>query len=330
MTMSSNAPALDAEDRPVRPLVAKFADISGSPDVAGLLVQAAAMLVDECSGRRASVGDVERLLFGAFSEPLPAIRTHPKAKLVRAMLLDDSSLSDQETEDALNFLGSHVAIKMQGEVAEVLGLAAVVAHLRAWRRSGLVPEHARLVEGRSIRMMAAGRAIWCKGADGLIGTWTDDGLGLEVHGIVEVKSRRPSWRSIRRQLNNHRHRLARGLRIDGRELSGEHIRCARQPLALLAAPKDDFGSTPIPGGITAIPFAPSLAELVDAGYGLVLWMIEKMGQDLFVDRASRPEGKDEEEAAKNAFIQALHYARMRPMGRGACIVADKMFERCCG
>jgi len=317
--ISSAQPALDANGQPLPELVAKFGAIAGTPDLGRRLVLACAALAQEFSGKAASVLEVERMIFAALDDPVPAIERHPKAILLRRLLQDDPAMSDGEVEDALNFSMSHVAVKMQGEVAELLALHRVLTELDEMRRSGAVPSGVRLIPGSRIRMRVEGRAGWRKGADGLFVVETPESLA--IHAIIEIKSNRPSRRKLLRQMNAHRSRLALGLRIDSIEWPADRVILAEgeQLHSILVLPPRR--SQPMP---VSLSLDVSREQFAASGHALVVWLLEQMGRSLFA------KDDDPEDAAINGLRQALYYARLRPLEPKALAVADTLYGIHCG
>lgn len=341
----SDDPAVDASGTPLAELVLKFADITGTRDVGARLVLAADAIFRETRARQATVLDVERIIFGALDEPFPNIVRHPKAVLLQRMLTDEAAMTDDEVEVALHFVASHVAVKMQGEVAELLALRMVIDRLVEWRQAGTVPPTARVISGRGIRMRVAGRSGWYKGVDGLIGVWPDGEDGPPaICGTIEIKSYQPSWRNLRKQVQNNLTRLQQGIRIDGNEWAGERLTFLGRdrigwagcpigqpppalPAILVAAERPGRAARRHPPDfLTVLTLDLPYDALVASGHALVVWLLEKMGERIYAEPGSCPDGMEPEDAAINALNQALYYARMRPLSKEGRSVAEKLYR----
>lgn len=317
--ISSAQPALGLNGAPLPDLVAKFGDISGTGEMGARLVSAAATLVGNTTGRPATVLEVERLIFAALDEPVPAILSHPKALLLRRLLHDEAALSDGEVESALWFMRSQVAVKMQGAVGELLALPMLLDLLEQWRSAGVVPAETRLIPGSRIRMRINGRAGWHKGTDGLFVVQTQE--TLTVHAIIEIKSNRRSRSELLRQMDSHRTRLGLGIRIDDIEWPAERVivpEGERLYSVLVSPPRR---SQPMR---LSLSLDVSREQLSASGHALVVWLLEQLGRSLFA------EDDDPEDAAINALRQALYYARLRPLEPKALAVADTLYGIHCG
>ncbi len=345
--VGSNDLALDSNGVPVDGLTAKFADIVGSQKLAQRLVRAAAGLVMETTGQtRPTVFDVERILFTALFEPVPNIVHHPKSGLLRQFVTDDSTLSDDEVELLLNFLVGHVAVKMQGEVAELLAFETVIALINGWRNSGLLPSSVRLIPGSTIRMRRDGSAGWYKGADGLIACLPrDNGGPIEIYGIVEVKSYQPSLRDVMIQLRKHQSRLTHGLKLEDVEWPAERLVFAVRerdtwqttrigmppsslPILLVSTSRKSKvrRKTP-PHNLVECELDVPQEEMTACGLSLVTWVIERLGDKFFPVKASHDDlGMDPGEAALNGYLQALNYTVQRRLGPTARANAIKLYD----
>jgi hypothetical protein len=341
----SDDPAVDASGAPLAELVLKFADIAGTREIGARLVLAADAIFQETRARQATVLDVERIIFGALDEPFPNIVRHPKAVLLQRLLTDEAAMTDDEVEDVLHFVASHVAVKMQGEVAELLALRMVIEQLVEWRQTGTVPPTARVICGRGIRMRVIGRNGWYKGVDGLIGVWPDGEDGPPaICGTIEIKSYQPSWRNLRKQVRNNLTRLQQGIRIEGNAWAGERLTFLGRdrtgwaacpigqpppalPAILVAAERSGRAARRHPPDfLTVLTLDLPYDALVASGHALVVWLLEKMGERIYAEPSLRPDGMEPEDAAINALNQALYSARMRPLSKEGHSVAEKLYH----
>jgi len=143
---------------------------------------------------------------------------------------DKKTLSDEECEDCVNFIFDRLISAFKGELAELLGIGAVVDLVRSLRGTRRLPQNVQVYWGDTIEQRKrirrrAGEIAWgsfCKGADGLL---VQHHRGqITVLGIVEVKSMRKSLKQIRGQiLDDHLSRLKGGLRLQGEEWSAARV-----------------------------------------------------------------------------------------------------------
>jgi hypothetical protein len=317
----SNLPALDAAGEPRKELADIVTDICGSEKIGRDVALAAAVIFAEENGRPATVRDATRVFFRSLDEPVPAIEGHPKSRLVRRLLEEEAGMSDLEVEAALNFLAYHVAIRMQGEIAELLALRRVVDLCEAWRASGRLPPSARVVPGIGLRMRATGRPGWHKGADALVAIREGHEVPA-VLAVVEVKSCRPSRRALVRQLNSHWARLPLRLKIGADEWTGVSVP-STAGAAVLVLPRSDRESKrakPFPPHVTVLDLDLAREDLAACGQALVVWFLERLGEAIFAASAD-PEGE-----AFDRLAEALHYAQMRALGAEAQGAATRFLD----
>lgn len=172
------------------------------------------------------------------------IKKHPRGKLFRRLLEygphhpdepeslssdGETTLSDPECGECVQFIFSHMVNRFKGELAELLSLEPCLQLVHQLQTEGLLPEGIKLYWGdmvqerrRTGRTDGESKPQWgdfTKGADGLIvepvsskNKSAND--RLTIHGVIEIKSMPLSKRKILMQIQRHISRLNGGVKLN--------------------------------------------------------------------------------------------------------------------
>jgi hypothetical protein len=185
----------------------------------------------------------ERSLSAAIGD----IETHPRSNHFRRLfeygpqhpdepetLSSDGQtiLSDPELGKCIEFIYSHMINRFKGELAELLALEPCCSLVARLNHETKLPNGTQLYWGETIqerrywtRTGTLEKGYWggfTKGADGLLvepipSRRNTAQCPLVVHGVIEVKSMVPRWRTVMKQINKHITRLRGGLYLGARE-----------------------------------------------------------------------------------------------------------------
>jgi hypothetical protein len=185
-----------------------------------------------------------RSVWEVFDESLKTairdIEDHPRGQLFRRLIeygplnpdapqsvstTGQTTLSDFECGQCVEFIFSHMINRFKGELAELLAIQPCLELVHRLQGESILPSHIKLYMGDMVgerRQLNAGsdeaNVQWgdfTKGADGLMvvqGENCPEGP-LTVCGVIEVKSMRVSNRRLIAQLHHHIARLEGGVRL---------------------------------------------------------------------------------------------------------------------
>ena len=174
-------------------------------------------------------------------------------------------LSDPECGEAVEFIFSHMVNRFKGELAELLALKPCIELVEQRKRDGTIPADVRLYWGDAVQerrlVRKSGQTAWgsfAKGADGLLAR-TASG-GIDVCGIIEIKSMHRSRRVLLSQIGDHIKRLKGGVRLNGEEIRPDRV-CVRPgalriivtPAALEVEPEVPLGQRRSRGPKAGVP-----------------------------------------------------------------------------
>jgi len=190
------------------------------------------------------------------------IRSHPRGRLFQRLIEHgpckpeevesatsggEGTLSLDECASCVQFIFSHMVNRFKGELAELLAVEPCIQLMEQLESEGRVQSAVDLYcgemvqERRRIRTPEAeSTVVWSgyvKGADGLMvnnrSPATRD--GLDVVGIIEVKSMVLPWRRVARQIGQHIARLEGGLKLGKKAWAEGEVRVAR-PIRIAIMP----------------------------------------------------------------------------------------------
>lgn len=258
-------------------------------------------------------------------------------------------LSDPECGEAVEFIFSHMVNRFKGELAELLALNPCIELIEGQKKVGTIPADVRLYWGDAVReprlVKRSDQTRWsgfAKGADGLLARTVSG--GVEVCGIVEIKSMHQSQRTLLRQIGDHISRLKGGVRLSGAETGPDRTRVGAGVLRIVVVPsqwklsrefhwdKGDHGgrkmvfpepfeppAAPSPqslgNGVWKITLNWSQEALEQAAYQMTYGYMAEVGRHVFTD-TPMPKGWEEftpEEAGYNAIRMWLYYMPLRPL-----------------
>ena len=179
------------------------------------------------------------------------IENHPQGKLFRRLiefgplspgepekLLSDqeTTLSDPECAECVEFIYSHMVNRFKGELAELLALQPCIDLIQHLQEGNHLPKYLNIFWGEDVKESRPlydeekpGIESWSgfsKGADGLLIQYlpnTENSSFLEVLGIVEVKSMNFTVKKIDMQLSRHVNRLRGGVMIGNKFWNPEKV-----------------------------------------------------------------------------------------------------------
>lgn len=178
------------------------------------------------------------------------IREHPRGKLFQrlieygpckedevniAVCTGEDTLSPSECASCVEFIFSHMVNRFKGELAELLALEPCIRLMEQLKSKGRIKSDVDLYWGEMVqerrRVKKTAEMIWAgfaKGADGLMVSDERTGPrnGLDVTGIIEIKSMVLSWRRVTGQISRHISRLEGGLKLGKKTTEGKRVRVA--------------------------------------------------------------------------------------------------------
>ena len=274
------------------------------------------------------------------------IESHPRGQLLRRLIEygplnpDDpqaeptdgqTTLSDFECAQCVEFIFSHMINRFKGELAELLAIQPCLELARHLQSENILPSNITFYMGDMVgerRQLKTGsgdtEVRWggfTKGADGLMVVRGQKGSenSLTICGVIEVKSMRLSKRRLVAQINQHIARLAGGVRLDAQLWEPEHIRI-ESPLQVMVIPSTwrlnrSWQMVPTDNGdmlvlpkpeespITTqteqvgpraykIRLAWSQEALNQAAYAMTFWYMSQIGKFIYASKDLPPEWSD--------------------------------------
>jgi hypothetical protein len=135
-------------------------------------------------------------------------------------------LSQAETATVISFIWGHAINSFQGAITELLATAPCTRILQTLQKEGRLPRDARLYVGDTALAARSRGSLHAKGADVHLLALCGELSGpptVAVLGVGEVKSYFCRDEILQRQLTKHIDRARRGLRICGKDYSGEAV-----------------------------------------------------------------------------------------------------------
>jgi len=316
------------------------------------------------------------------------IQSHPRGRLFRRLIqfgplnpdapetagsTGEGVLSDPECGSCIDFIFSHMVNRFKGELAELLALEPCIQLVQQLIRQQVLPINVQLFwsdtvqETRHIRETGQPQnrhwGSFGKGADGLlINPLSDrDGVsqfGLELCGVIEVKSMRRSLERIRQQVQSHIARLEGGVRLEGRIWPAPAID-ANGIVAIMVFPSiwklsrtwrwsDSTGPRlmvlyeqnipPLASnielldrGLWKITLAWSQEALEQAAYEMTFWYMSQVGRHVYTDNTlpSEWKGMTPASAGCNAIKMMLYYMMLRYITKRQERRATKLYNIYC-
>jgi hypothetical protein len=302
------------------------------------------------------------------------IESHPRGKLFRRLIefgphdpdepeaaTSDGKtvLSDPECCECVEFIFSHMVNRFKGELAELLAIEPCVQLVQRLLAAGHLPSDIQLYWGgvTQERFFRKKRREWShfvKGADGLLAEHTEPN-SLAVHGVVEVKSMvLPDSRLIK-QIENHISRLRGGVKLEGREWSGDKVdrsvgvRIMVRPSTWTLSREWHWEETesgramvfpekadpPMPTqiaevspGLWAITLDWSEEALEEAAYNMTFGYMGDVGQSVY-SQTPLPNSWQKmtaEEGGRNSVKMMLYYMMLRPLPNRHDRLATRLYN----
>jgi hypothetical protein len=346
-------------------------EIISNPHLASAVLESVDYALNSADVQMIPAGNAQDCFRLVLEQSIRDIENHAKGDLLRRLLefgpLDadaplgaDASadanttertiLNDAEVSACIAFVHSHCINAFKGAVAELLALRPCIKLTQKLIAHSILPAGCQLFWGDAIAQRTLGSRCrpeknFVKGADGLLLSLTDKHVatavpGVEVHGIVEVKSMYVAPGKLAQQIGKHRARLAQGVKLSGRIWPPEQVRLAgpveirilpdNWPVnrnwrfeaegdkRVLVLPEPDSPAAPdsierIGEKVWRITLAWSVEALEQAAYEMTYWYMSEIGEYIY-SRKQLPEDWVEmtpAEAGYNAIRMMLYYVLLR-------------------
>jgi hypothetical protein len=323
---------------------------------------------------------------GVFQASLKAairdIESHPRGRLFRRLIEfgphnpdepvaltsdDKTTLSDPECGDCVEFIFSHMVNRFKGELAELLAIEPCVELVQGLVRNGRVPSEIQLHWGSLVQERGFWRARgagnegrwshFVKGADGLL-VEHSTASSINVHGVVEVKSRALPHRRLTRQIYKHVTRLRGGVKLGQQEWPADSVghsvsvRVMVRPSTWKVSRDWNWETTesgramafpekadpPLPHrteevspGLWAITLDWSEEAIEEAAYNMTFGYMGDVGQHVY-SKTPLPSSWRKmtvEEAGRNAIKMMLYYIMLRRLSERHDRLATKLYNVYC-
>lgn len=293
------------------------------------------------------------------------IETHPRGKLFRRLLEfgppnpDDPEklasdgktiLSDPECGQCVQFIFSHMINRFKGELAEVLAIKPCLQLLSQLQEVDKIPVSVDLYFGDTVqerrRINKKNSVQWggyTKGADGLVVEhrhMENRKKGLQVHGVVEVKSMPRSKSKLLTQINQHLERLRGGVKLNNLIWERDQV-VIDNPISILVVPstwkvsrewnrkETATGWSLVVPEPTESPISTIIEDigpshwiitlnwskeaLEQAAYEMTFWYMSQVGNVIYKTKPlpKEWEGMTPEEAGYNSIKMMLYYLILR-------------------
>ena len=323
------------------------------------------------------------------------IENHPRGKLFRRLIEygppnpdepkkltsdKETYLSDPECAKCIEFIYSHMVNRFKGELAELLALQPCIELIQNLQNKNQLPDKVGLFWGDDIKEPRRLQyneqqdvEYWggfSKGADGLIAQQRSEKKGnqrngLQIFGIIEIKSMNYSVNKVLKQISSHIHRFQGGIKLGDEIWPREKVFITSRPtnaqsdlnlIRIMVIPsswklnrkwefkyKDDKRElVPPPQDVPPIPskleelwpcmwkitLSWSEEALNQAAYEMTFWYMSQVGLHIYQNKPL-PKGWEEmtpEEAGYNAIKMMLYYIPLRYISERQYPKAIKLYN----